>query len=79
MNTYSLKLSNELLEEIQEIAQDSQLSLDQWVLSAIAQKLETEKTKRIFQTYAKKADLDRFNAILARVPDIEPIPGDELI
>ena len=79
MNTYSLELSNELLEEIQEIAQDSQLSLDQWVLSAIAQKLETERTKRIFQTYAKKADLDRFNAILAWVPDIEPIPGDELI
>ena len=39
---------------------------------------EIENTKRIFQEYAAKADFDRFNALLARVPDVEPLPGDEL-
>ena len=39
---------------------------------------EIENTKRIFQEYAAKANFDRFNALLARVPDVEPLPGDEL-
>jgi hypothetical protein len=78
MSSYSLELSNDLLQEIEQVAQVHQISLDQWLLSAIAQKLEVEKTRRIFQEYAAKADFDRFNAILARVPDVEPLPGDEL-
>ncbi len=79
MSSYSLDLPNDLLEEIQQIAQASQLSLDQWVLNAIAQKLEAEKALRLFQSYAQKADFNRFDQILARVPDGKPMPGDELI
>jgi predicted transcriptional regulator len=79
MSSYSLNLPNELLEEIQQVAQASQLSMDQWVLNAIAQKLESEKTQQLFQRYAQQADFERFDQILARVPDVEPIPGDELI
>ncbi len=39
---------------------------------------EIENTQRVFQEYAAKADFDRFNASLERVPDVEPLPGDEL-
>lgn len=39
---------------------------------------EIENTQPVFQEYAVKADFDRFNAILARVLDIEPLPRDEL-
>jgi hypothetical protein len=79
MSLYSLDLPNELLEEIQAIAQESQVSIEQWFLSAIAQRLEMEKTRTIFQKYAQKADLDRFDEILARVPGGDPVPGDELL
>jgi hypothetical protein len=79
MSLYSLELPTELLEEIQKVAQSSQLSIEQWFLGAIEQRLETEKTKNLFQKYAQKADFDRFDQILARVPDVDPIPGDELL
>ncbi len=79
MSSYSLNLSSDLLEEVQQLAEDDRLSLDQWRLSAIAQKIETERTpRRLFQSYAEKADVVKFNEILARVPDVPPIPGDEL-
>ena len=79
MSSYSLDLPKDLLEEIQQVAQANQLSIDQWFLNAIAHKLEAEKTQRIFQGYAQNADFDRFDQILAKVPDVEPMSGDELI
>ena len=79
MSLYSLDLPTELLEEIREVAQSSQLSIEQWFLGAIAQKLEAEKTQRLFQEYAQKANFDRFDQILTRVPDAVPIEGDELL
>jgi hypothetical protein len=42
-------------------------------------KLEWEKTQRVFQQYAAKADFARFDALMARVPDVKPVPGDELL
>jgi biopolymer transport protein ExbD len=49
------------------------------LVSAIAQKLEQEKTRQIVAHYSRKADFDRFDQIMARVPDVEPVPGDELL
>jgi hypothetical protein len=79
MSLYSLELPKELLEEIQQMAQAKQLSLEEWFLSAIAQRLAVEKAQQRFQHYARKADLARFDQVMARVPDIAPLPGDELI
>ena len=78
MSSYSLNLSSDLLEEVQQLAEEDRLSLDQWLLSAIAQKIEAERTRKLFQSYAEKANVEKFNEILARVPDMPPIPGDEL-
>jgi hypothetical protein len=79
MSSYSLELPNELLEEIQQMAQANQLSLEEWFLSAIAQRLALEKTQQQFQHYARPADFARFDQMMARVPDVAPLPGDELI
>ena len=79
MSLYPLDLPTELLEEVREVAQASQLSIEQWFLEAIAQRLAAEKTQRLFQDYARKADFDRFDQILSRVPEEVPMPGDELL
>lgn len=50
-----------------------------WIMGVISQKLDQEKTIQMFARYAEKADFDRFDQILARVPDVAPIPGDELL
>jgi hypothetical protein len=78
MSRYKLNLPSDLLEELQRLALDGRESLDQWLLGAIAQRLEIEKSLKILQQYAAKADDVRFRKILARVPDVPPMPGDEL-
>lgn len=79
MNTYSLKLPDELLTEIQRLAEEKQVSLDRWLLSAITEKIEAQKRVHLLETYAKQADYSHFDQILDRVPNAEPITGDELI
>jgi hypothetical protein len=79
MSLYALDLPAEVLEEIRAVAQAKQLSVEEWFLGTIAQKLEAEKRLRLFQEYSQKADFERFDQILSRVPDQEPVPGDELV
>ena len=79
MSTYSLDLPPELLEKAEEIATENQIPLSQWIASAISARIEAEKTKRLFEEYAKKADDAVFDAVLARVPDVPPMEGDEII
>ena len=38
-----------------------------------------EKTRGVFSHYAARADFARFDALMARVPDVDPVPGDELL
>ena len=45
----------------------------------IAQKVEWEKTRGVFGQYAARADFVRFDALMTRVPDVDPLPGDELL
>jgi hypothetical protein len=86
MNLDPLKLPHDLLEAARSIAAN-QISLEDWVSGAmadgrsltIAQRLEWEKTQRVFQSYREKADFEQFDRIMERVPDVAPLPGDELL
>jgi hypothetical protein len=79
MNFDSLKLPNDLLEAARSIAAANQVSLEEWISDAITQRLEWEKTQQAFQQYREKADFEQFDRIMERVPDIAPLPGDELL
>jgi hypothetical protein len=79
MNLDSLKLPNDLLDAARSIAAANQISLEDWVSGAIAQRLEWEKTQQVFQSYREKADFEQFDRIMERVPDVAPLPGDELL
>ncbi len=78
MSDYPLPLPNELIEEARRLAAESHMSLTQWFLRAIADKIEAERMMRTLLPYAQKVDEARLDEILARVPDVDPIPGDEL-
>ncbi len=79
MSLYALDLPAEVLEEIRAVAQAHQLSVEEWFLGTIAQKLEAEKRLRLFQEYSQRVDFERFDQILSRVPDQKPMLGDELL
>ncbi|WP_017297806.1 hypothetical protein [Nodosilinea nodulosa] len=77
MSSYPLSLPSDLLEEIRQLAADSGVSLDQWLVAAIAEKVGAARTERLLRRYAEKFDEEQFAQLLARVPDVDPLPGDE--
>jgi hypothetical protein len=79
MNSYPLQLSEELMAEVRRLAEENQTPIDQWLRVAIAERVEAERGLRLLKSYANQSDYDRFDQILARVPDVEPRLGDELI
>lgn len=78
MSSYLLQLPEELMEEARRLATENQISLDQWLLAAIAEKAEAERTVSLLRHFAERANYAHFDKVLERVPDVEPIPGDEL-
>jgi hypothetical protein len=78
MTSYSLELPKDLLDEIHRLATENEVSPEQWLLAAIAEKVGTAKTERLLRCYVGNFDPEKFEQILARVPDVEPLPGDEL-
>ncbi|KYC38391.1 CopG family transcriptional regulator [Scytonema hofmannii PCC 7110] len=78
MSSYPLQLPEELMQEVRRLAEVNQVTLEQWLLVAIERHVAAEQSLRHLRLAAQAADYDRFDRILARVPDVNPMPGDEL-
>jgi len=78
MSSYPLELPEELMQEVRRLAQVNQISLEQWLITVIERYVAAERSLSHLREAAQAANYDRFDQILARVPDVNPIPGDEL-
>ena len=80
MSRYALELPEALLLEAQEVAQAEQISLDDFVLAAIAEKIAAARTAQYFRTRAARADPQAFLAVLERIKQTAGpvVEGDEL-
>jgi uncharacterized protein (DUF1778 family) len=78
MSVLSLNLPDSIQRHINEIALQEGVSVDQFVTSAIIEKVSAIATEDYLRTRAARADVEAFKAILAKTPDREPLPGDEL-
>ena len=77
--TYPLKLPASIKAAAARLAREDGVSLNQWIASAVAQKVgAVETAAEFFQRRGEGAKPDDLRAILARVPDRAPDPGDEL-
>lgn len=77
--TYPLKLPNSVKEAAARLARRDGVSLNQWIASAVAQKVGAVETAEAFlRRRAGKATGDGLAAFLDRVPARAPEPGDEL-
>jgi hypothetical protein len=77
--TYPLKLPNSVKEAAARLARQDGVSLNQWIASAVAQKVGSIETAEAFiKRRAGKATGEGFSAFLDRVPSRAPEPGDEL-
>ena len=79
MSQFSLRLPDSVMEEAKRLAEDDQVSLNQFFLAAISEKLGELKTRKFFQQKADGADLKKALEILDTLPVNEkPIRGDEI-
>lgn len=78
MTTLSLRVPDSLHRAIKELASQDGYSMNQFLITAAAEKLSALEAVDYLRVRAKRANLDDFDRLLARVPDTEPDKGDEL-
>ncbi len=77
--TYPLKLPRSLKKEAARLAEQDGVSLNQWIATAVAQKIGVvETTAQFLERRAEGSSGSGLADILSQVPDREPEPGDEL-
>lgn len=78
MATLSLRLPQSVHRQLVRLAKTEGVSLNQLLSSAAAEKLAALMTEEYLAERAKRASRRKLDAALSKVPDVAPIPGDEL-
>jgi hypothetical protein len=78
MSNLSLRLPNSLHRKIRELAARDDVSINQFIASAAAEKTAALLTVDYLEERARRADPGLVDRILDRVPDVSPLPGDVL-
>ena len=76
-STYPLRLPRSVKAAAEKMAQDEGISLNQFVATAVAEKLAVMNTADFFAERRTRADLAAFKRILKRKGGEPPRPGDE--
>lgn len=77
-SNYALRLPASLKKEVERVAADDGTTLNQFIVSAVAEKLSALKTADYFQSRAARADLPRLEKLLARRSSESLREGDEI-
>jgi hypothetical protein len=78
MSTLSLKLANSLHDEVKFLAKKEGISINQFIASAVAEKMSALMTEDYLVKRAKKGNKEAFLEAMSKVPDIEPETYDRL-
>lgn len=62
---------------MKEFAQKEGISINQFIASAVTEKISAFATKDYLENRARRADTDRFEKALSQIPDIEPEEYDK--
>ncbi len=78
MSILSLRLPDSLHDKIREFSKDEGISINQFITSAVAEKMSAFATLEYLEMRAARADKKKFAAALSKVPDVEPEEFDKL-
>ncbi|NJL28598.1 MAG: toxin-antitoxin system HicB family antitoxin [Thermoanaerobaculia bacterium] len=78
MATLSVRIPHSLHDQIRELARREGVSINQLILTAVAEKASSLRTARYLELLDRPFDRQEFNRALAQVPDAEPDPWDRL-
>jgi len=78
MSALSLRLPDSIHKHIKEISKKEGVSINQFISSAVSEKISAIMTEDYLKNRAERAKKSDFKKILAKVPNRKPIAGDEL-
>lgn len=78
MNMLSLRLPKSMYGDLKDVANVEGISMNQFVMIAVAEKIASLNTLDYLGERAKRGDREKFLAVLAKAPDVEPEEYDRL-
>lgn len=79
MANYALRIPESLFEYARKVAEEEQVSMNQFFVTAIAEKVSALKTETWFRERMAQGDLASFDNWLSISPEAPPVAGDELL
>ena len=77
MSALSLRLPESLHKQVKALVKDEGMSINQFITSAVAEKLAALMTEEYLAERAARGTREAFESVLAKVPDVEPDEEDK--
>jgi metal-responsive CopG/Arc/MetJ family transcriptional regulator len=77
MSSLNISIPDSLYQNLQEITANDHISIEEFINTAIAEKLANVMTKSYFQERGNRGNRQQYDAILAKVPDVAPADYDQ--
>jgi hypothetical protein len=78
MSAFSLRLPESLHEAVRDLARRENVSINQFITIALAEKVSALMTEEYLQQRAGRGSRQKFEAAMAKVADVEPDERDRL-
>ena len=79
MSALTSRLPNSVHQKIKELAARDDISVNQFIASAAAEKMASVMTLDFLKSESKQGKRSDFDAYLGAVPDTPPLAGDERV
>ena len=76
MSTLSIRLPDSLHEMIKKVSKDDNVSINQFIASAVTEKITALETETYIQARAARGSRKAFSDILSKVPDVPADSND---
>ncbi len=78
MSKVSIHLAESLHEQAAAVATEEGVSMDQFIATAVAEKVATLRTVDYLRERAQRGSREKLLAVLSKAPDVEPEERDRL-
>ncbi len=78
MKTMSLRMPDYLKNAVNDVCANEKISLNQFIVNALSEKVSALQTLDIIEKRAKRASKESFLVALSKVPSVEPDERDSL-
>jgi hypothetical protein len=79
MSSTNIELPDSLLRHARELAEKEGVALEQFIASALAEKMAAWETAEYLQERASRGDREKFKAAMGKVTDVEPEEADRIL